>query len=903
MSVVIIILMMLIALPRFSSGITTFESPISEPSKLQTLDTTAQIESMLLKIDEKLVEKYIQKLQDYKTRYAYRGDKCFQAAEYIHSHFLQNGLEASYSDFTYGGYKMRNIVGQITGTSSPEDIYIICAHYDSTSPLTWTHAPGADDNGSGVAGVMAATEILSDYDFNCTIRFIAFGGEELGLKGSSNYVNQVYSLGEKICGVINLDMIAYNPNPGTNEVYLVRDYGDKLAVKKEYVYGPAPAGDTTVQFWLNHTNIIDCTLCIQEQGLPGTYRKMTEGSPGDYTLNRSTGFIDLSTGWGPLAEYENLTAWYNYSASGFLINYTKMVIQKYAHIIDISPVDYQLGSSDHASFAPIYPALMLIEKKYTSNPNYHKITDTLDHLNLTYCANITQAATATLAELAQLDSVDRASPSHGPGFPPNGCYEQSSPCISIEIRDPSPINLTSLQMRVNGTDILPALTGIPLGYNVSYTPPTPYADGVLVNVSIFAEDIHGNGFNHTWEFTVDAIPPQPPTNFSIASSRIELIKRGLVMNIGTTFDSRQARAPSVLFHEGIYKMWYAGQNSSNFHVCYATSPDGISWTKHGIVLYHGIVGELDSNYASYPTVIFDGEYKMWYSGWNGVNVRIMHANSSDGINWIKHGIAVDVGAAGTMDETYAYFPCVIKTNEYKIWYSGFDGLKHRILYANSTDGITWTKHPEDITPLGPGIMHGDGLVWSPEVTYFDGLYHMYYGRYDGSRYRIMHATSPDGLKWSDKGLAIDVGISGNYDFTGADMCSVLVTENETKVWYSGFNGVNWRIMYANITPQDPAKDLTLTWTASTSPDVVRYEVFRESRPSAFKYPLERSFPEFYVPPTGLTPWTFEAESVANVTAYGPKTGSDPSSFYLPDDNILNIDLYLKSDTGDWLELS
>lgn len=904
LSLLIVTSLVLMATPQFSQGVDEEPSIKSVPPQPATNNVTAQIESLILEISPDLLRNYVQDLQDFKTRYAYRGDKCFQAAEYIASCFSANGLDASYDDFTYGGYTMRNVIGQKTGITSPDSIYIICAHYDSTTGGTsWVTAPGADDNGSGVAAVMAAAEILSDYEFNCTIRFIAFSGEELGLKGSMNYAGESIGLGENICGVLNLDMIAYNPDPGSAELYLGKDYSDSKAVNAEHVYGPAPANDTTVHMWLDHTNIINCNLYIEEQGYPGVYQKMA--TPGDYALNLSTGFIDLSGGWGPLAQYENITGWYNYSPAGSLIDYTKDAMLRYSDIFTLTPVDLVSGSSDHAPFSPTYPAMLMIERKYASNPNYHKATDTVDYMNFTYCANVTQLSVAVLAELSGISAQDLSPPAHTPGYPPEGGYSQAVPEISIEVTDPNPVNVTATVMRINGTEVTPQFDPIPLGYNLTFTPPLPYPDGAVINVSVSAADTAGNMFNHSWSFTVDAVAPEPPMNFTISKSRVEAVKRGLVLDIGSIGnpDSRHAYSPSVMFKDGEYKMWYSGYDGTKYYICYATSPDGLVWAKHGAVLNSGSVGEPDYIYAAHPTVIYDGEYRMWYSAYNNLNHRVMYANSSDGINWVKRGIALDIGAAGDLDSKWAYCPSVIKNGEYKMWYSGFDGLKHRILYANSSDGLIWTKYSQDITPQGNGVMYADSYIYSPEVIFHNGTYSMYCGHNSGPYVRTVLSRSQDGLEWHDIGLAIDIGGGTAQDGYRSEQSCIIITDTETKIWYSGSNNANWRILYANITANDTPRDLTLSWTQSPSSDVVGYELYRESRPSAFRESLETAVPEFYAPPAGQTGWTFETATESNISVYSPPNSFTPQRFYMPDDNLLNTNLYIEMANGSWAKLT
>lgn len=102
-----------------------------------------------------------------------------------------------------------NIIGELKGTVRPEEVYIICAHYDSDSDMAWYLAPGAEDNASGTAGVLHLAEIMSQYDFASTIRFCCWSAEELGLLGSEHYAAKANQWGYDIRAVYNMDMISY----------------------------------------------------------------------------------------------------------------------------------------------------------------------------------------------------------------------------------------------------------------------------------------------------------------------------------------------------------------------------------------------------------------------------------------------------------------------------------------------------------------------------------------------------------------------------------------------------------------------------------------------------------------------------------------------------------------------
>ncbi len=143
--------------------------------------------------------------QGYRNRYNSGGSASeslgFQEANlYLTDQLTAMGLSvSSQSDY-------RNVIGELTGTQTPERIFIVGGHYDH--PQFDADAPGGDDNASGTAGMLEAARVLSRYQFKSTIRFIAWGGEEGQMLGSKDYVeNVVVAGGENIVAMLNLDMI------------------------------------------------------------------------------------------------------------------------------------------------------------------------------------------------------------------------------------------------------------------------------------------------------------------------------------------------------------------------------------------------------------------------------------------------------------------------------------------------------------------------------------------------------------------------------------------------------------------------------------------------------------------------------------------------------------------------
>ena len=272
-------------------------------------------------------------------------------------------------------------------------------------------------------------------------------------------------------------------------------------------------------------------------------------------------------------------------------------------------------------------------------------------------------------------------------------------------------------------------------------------------------------------------------------------KQGIVVDTDTPDDSDHARAPSVIKDGTTYKMWYQGHDGTTYRILYATSTDGISWVKGGVVLDIG--GLYDSTELRGPCVVKDGAtYKMWYTGSDGVNQRILYATSADGITWTKQGLAVDIGGAG--ETVLAHDPeVIIDGGEYKMWYVGYDGSNNRIFHATSVDGIVWVKQG---LVMNYGNLYEEIGVRTPCVLKIDDFYQMWYSGKSSSfsRLRILYATSSDGMIWTKQGLALDFGDVPGEDETAFEPC-IIEDGNLMKIWYTGIDWVpvnKARILYA-----------------------------------------------------------------------------------------------------------
>jgi hypothetical protein len=197
-------------------------APVPPPPSRETATVFAPvIDGMVAQVDEAATFRRVEELSGaepawiggnpyvFTTRYT-TTSMCDAAEQYVYQKFQAMGYtDVAFDPFLVFGTPARNVIATLPGTVSPESEIIVCGHLDSTSPEPTTDAPGANDNASGTAVVLAAAEILEHYAFEKTIRFIAFTGEEQGLYGSYHYVQEAMGNGDQIDGVLNCDMVAY----------------------------------------------------------------------------------------------------------------------------------------------------------------------------------------------------------------------------------------------------------------------------------------------------------------------------------------------------------------------------------------------------------------------------------------------------------------------------------------------------------------------------------------------------------------------------------------------------------------------------------------------------------------------------------------------------------------------
>ncbi len=256
------------------------------------------------------------------------------AADYIKTEFEKYSVSVSEQVYTYQGKTYKNIICSFDTTHSER--IVIGAHYDVCDPL-----PGADDNATGVAGLLELARLLSDTSFksDCRIDLVAYTLEEppffrSQMMGSYVHAKSMYDKGIKVRGMISLEMIGYFSDEKKSQEY-------PLGIFK-LIYG-------------RKGNFI---TVVQKTG-GGKFvrqfkRKMKRKSPVE-----TKGF--------------KAPAW-------------------------VTGVDF----SDHLNYWNFdIPAMMITDTSFFRNKNYHTAEDTIEKLDLKRMALVIDGVFITLSKMVQ----------------------------------------------------------------------------------------------------------------------------------------------------------------------------------------------------------------------------------------------------------------------------------------------------------------------------------------------------------------------------------------------------------------------------------------------------------------------------------------------------------------------
>ena len=215
-------------------------------------EENAVIREMMNQVNMDSLEATVQHLQDYQSR-MWNSQNAFNASDWIAGRMEALGLEVEqqpfYASTWYGsGQAAPNVIGIQRGTLYP-NVYVVCgSHFDSFSYSG--NCPGADDNATGVASVLESARIMTQYEFEYSIIYCAFGCEEMGLYGSEAYASRCQQEGMQILGYFNNDMNGYL-------------WGDQIHIHCIYPNSVAPIGN----YYINVGNVYFPEMPVEHKNL------------------------------------------------------------------------------------------------------------------------------------------------------------------------------------------------------------------------------------------------------------------------------------------------------------------------------------------------------------------------------------------------------------------------------------------------------------------------------------------------------------------------------------------------------------------------------------------------------------------------------------------------------------
>lgn len=256
------------------------------------------------------------------------------AVTYISNAFRQSGFAVTRQEFTYAGLTLGNLVAELPGATHPTEIIVVGAHYD-----TVCGTPGADDNASGVAALLALADRCATQRYARTLRFVAFVNEEPPFYHTEDMGSLVYATN---CAAQHADIQAM------------------LCLEMLGYYSDAP----------DSQRFPEGTGWLLRHVLPTT---------GDFI--------------GFTANVRSLR----------LLRRCVRVFRTHAQIPSEGAVlpEFLSGMSDNWSFWQAgYPAVMITDTAMFRNPHYHEPSDTPATLNYDAMTRVTRGVETIIAELA-----------------------------------------------------------------------------------------------------------------------------------------------------------------------------------------------------------------------------------------------------------------------------------------------------------------------------------------------------------------------------------------------------------------------------------------------------------------------------------------------------------------------
>ena len=258
---------------------------------------------------------------------------------------------------------------------------------------------------------------------------------------------------------------------------------------------------------------------------------------------------------------------------------------------------------------------------------------------------------------------------------------------------------------------------------------------------------------------------------------------------GTCFDV------AVLNESGKYRMWVSWRPKKSLAI--VESSDGLHWTEPPQIVFGPVANSNWEEDVNRPIVVKkDKTYHLWYTGQANDHSAIGYATSPDGIAWTRMANAPVLSPEATWERVATMCPHVIwdpDQNLFRMWYSAGDQYEpDAIGYATSADGLHWRKDPSNpIFKPVPTSAWEQHKVTAVQVQKRGGWYLMFYiGFRDRDHAQIGVARSRDGITGWQRHPANPIirPEPGGWD---ADACYkpfALYDGTKWLLWYNGRKG-------------------------------------------------------------------------------------------------------------------
>ncbi len=256
---------------------------------------------------------------------------------------------------------------------------------------------------------------------------------------------------------------------------------------------------------------------------------------------------------------------------------------------------------------------------------------------------------------------------------------------------------------------------------------------------------------------------------------------------GTCFDV------SVLRVGGLYRMWVSWRPKKSIAI--VDSKDGVHWSEPYIVLEPDPASKWEED-INRPVVVKrpDG-YHMWYTGQANGRSAIGYATSPDGVVWTRRSAQPVLAPEAHWEGVALMCPHVLwdaKARVWRMWYSGGEQYEpNAIGYATSADGLHWTKRPEPVFTPSPDARWERERVTACQVVQQGDWYVMFYiGFRDIDHAQIGIARSRDGItNWERHPANPIVRAGANcWDHDACYKPFAVLDGKRWLLWYNGRHG-------------------------------------------------------------------------------------------------------------------